>query len=177
MRTLWIWTLLIGSVQAQEDLLQRAIALHQGGKVAESIEFYLKYLEKKPDSPVVLSNLGAAYAKLGQFSEAIAQYRRALKLQPDYPAAELNLALAYYKTGQIEEAAGTLEKVHKAAPSDLQPILLLADCRLALGENKKVIELLDPLAGQRPDVLAVAYMLGTALIRDEQPVRGQKLID
>ena len=57
MRTIWIWALLLGSAQAQEDLLKRAIELHQGGKVAESIDFYTKYLEKRPDSPVVLSNL------------------------------------------------------------------------------------------------------------------------
>jgi len=89
----------------------------------------------------------------------------------------LNLALAFYKTGQIEDAAATLEQVHQAATAELQPTLLLADCRLALGENQKVIALLEPLAAQRPDDLAIAYMLGTALIRDEQPARGQRFIE
>jgi tetratricopeptide (TPR) repeat protein len=59
----------------------------------------------------------------------------------------------------------------------LQPALLLADCRMAMGENKKVIELLTPFAQRRPDDLAIAYLLGTALVRDEQPKRGQVLID
>ena len=70
-------------------------------------------------------------------------------------------------------AAATLEKVHRAAPAELQPILLLADCWLAMGENKKVIELLTPLAEQRPDDLAIAYMLGTALVA-RQPTRAAK---
>jgi len=126
---------------------------------------------------MALSNLGAAYARTGRFQDAIVQYRHALKLQPGNTPVELNLALAFYKTGQADVAAATLEKVHRAAPDQLQPILLLADCRLAMGENRKVIDLLTPVSTQRPDDLAIAYMLGTALVRDDQPARGQVIID
>ncbi|HMF76386.1 MAG TPA: tetratricopeptide repeat protein, partial [Bryobacteraceae bacterium] len=84
---------------------------------------------------------------------------------------------AYYKSGQAEQASTILEKVHKAAPDQLQPILLLADCWLALGKNKSVVELLAPLAEQQPDDLAVAYALGTALVRDNQFMRGQVVIE
>jgi tetratricopeptide (TPR) repeat protein len=90
---------------------------------------------------------------------------------------ELNLALAYYKTGQLEQAATILEKVHKAVPDQLQPVLLLADCWLATGKNKNVVELLTPLADQKPNDLAIAYALGTALVRDNQTTRGQVVIE
>jgi tetratricopeptide (TPR) repeat protein len=89
----------------------------------------------------------------------------------------MNLALAYYKTGQAEEAAPIFEKVHRAAPDQLQPTLLLADCWLAMGKDKQVVELLDPVAGTHPDDLGIAYMLGTALVRDNQVARGQVVID
>ena len=46
-----------------------------------------------------------------------------------------------------------------------------------MGENKRVIALLEPLAQSRPDDLAIAYMLGTALMRDDQPSRGKVIID
>ena len=162
---------------ATEEILKQAIAQHQAGKIAEAIDAYEKYLAQRPESPLALANLGAAYARVGRYQEAIVQYRHALKIQPESPSTELNLGLAFYKTGQAEAAAATFEKVHRAAPRELQPILLLADCRLAMGENKKVIDLLTPVAEQRPDDLAVAYMLGTALVRDDQPVRGQPIID
>ena len=162
---------------AAEEILKRAIALHQQGKIDAAIEAYRSYIAKRPDSVLALANLGAAYARAGRYQDAIQQYQHALKLQPGYAGAQLNLGLAYYKTGQAEAAASEFEKVHRAAPAELQPVLLLADCRLAMGENKKVIELLDPLATGRPDDLAIAYMLGTALIRDEQPARGQTVID
>ena len=89
----------------------------------------------------------------------------------------MNLALAYYKIGEAEQAAPILEKVHKAAPAELQPTMLLADCWLALGKNKEVAALLDPVAAQHPDDLGVAYMLGTALVRDNQVARGQVVIE
>jgi len=92
-------------------------------------------------------------------------------------AVDLNLALAYYKIGQVQEASVIFEKVHKAAPAELQPVLLLADCWLSLGKNKKVVELLTPIAEQRPDDLAIAYVLGTALVRDNQVDRGQVVIN
>src|SRR2546422_9542079 len=95
-----------------------------------------------PYTTLFRSNLGAAFARTARYEDAIAQYRHALKLQPGNAAVELNLGLAYYKTGRTELAAATLEKVHRAAPDQLQPTLLLADCWLAMGKNRNVVELL-----------------------------------
>ena len=166
-----------GQSGSAEPILKQAIALHQAGDMDGAIRAYQQYLARQPDSPMALSNLGAAYARVGRYEEAIAQYRHALKQQPGNTPVELNLALAYYKTGQAEQAAAILETVHKAAPDQLQPVLLLADCWLAMGKNKSVVELLSPLAEQQPDDLAIAYALGTALVRDNQFLRGQVLIE
>ena len=148
-----------------EEILKQAIGRHQAGDIPGAIQAYEKYLAARPDSPLALSNLGAAFARTARYEDAIAQYRHALKLQPGNASVELNLGLAYYKTGRTELAAATLEKVHRAAPDQLQPTLLLADCLLAMGKNRNVVELLTPLAVQRSDDLAIAYLLGTALVR------------
>ncbi len=160
-----------------EEILKQAIGLHQAGNIDGAIRAYQKYLTVRPDSLIALSNLGAAYARAARYKDAIVQYRHALKLQPGNTPVELNLALAYYKTNQTEMAAATLGKVHRAAPDQLQPTLLLADCWLAMGKNKNVVDLLTPVADQKPDDLAVAYLLGTALVRDNQIARGQVVID
>ena len=55
----------------------------------------------------------------------------------------------------------------------MQPTLLLADCWLAMGRNKDVVKLL----ADKPDDLAVTYLLGTALVRDGEVKRGQLVID
>jgi tetratricopeptide (TPR) repeat protein len=158
-------------------VLKEAIRLHQAGQVDAAIANYEKYLAVRPDSPLAHSNLGAAYAKSGRYQEAVEQYQLALKLQPGNAGIELNLGLAWYKSGQTQLAAATFEKLHKLAPGEMQPTLLLADCLLAMGKDKEVINLLADLGEQRPDDLAVAYMLGTALARDGQIERGQVIIN
>ncbi|MBI4908561.1 MAG: tetratricopeptide repeat protein [Acidobacteria bacterium] len=168
--------LLFAGADDPETLLKRAIAIHQGGDVAGSVALYQKYLAARPDSVLARSNLGAAYAKLARYDEAIQQYQVALKLQPTNAAVEMNLGLAFYKTGKKAQAAPIFEKVHRAAPKQMQPLLLLSDCWLAGGENKKVIAKLAPLAGNESE-LAVAYLYGTALIRDGQIGLGEKVID
>ena len=56
-------------------------------------------------------------------------------------------------------------------------MLLLADCWLRQGEDRKVIDLLTPVEKQDPRDQAIAYLLGTALLRDKQIARGQQMID
>ena len=61
-----------------------------------------------------------------------------------------NLALAYYKSADLPRAAEELEALHAKQPADVRATLLLADCRLQLGEPAAVEALLRPLAAARP---------------------------
>lgn len=159
-----------------QQLLKEAISLHQAGKLDEAIQDYRLLLEKYPDVPEVRSDLGAALSAAGRYQEAIEEYQKALKLKP-MAQVQLNLGLAYYKTSQLQEAVAAFQKAQEEMPGDKQPVLLQADCYLRLGENKKVIELLTALEEQHSDDLGLAYMLGTALVRDNQAAKGQVLID
>ena len=169
--------LAIGQTQrAAEEILKEAASLHRAGRLEQAIRDYRLFLEKYPDVAPVRSDLGAALAGAGRYEEAIAEYKRALQLKP-LAQVRLNLALAYYKTMKLSLAVAELKKVREEMPGDLRPVMLEADCYLRLGENKKVIELLTPVHQTNGDGLAIAYMLGTALVRDGQAERGQVLID
>ena len=97
------------------------------------------------------SNLGAALSHAGLYEEAIVEYKQGAGTRSRATCpVRLNLALAYYKAAEISQAAAELARVVGQQPSNRQAILLLADCDLRLGENKKVIELLSPLEGNRP---------------------------
>jgi len=159
-----------------QELLKEATSLHQAGKLDQAIDDYRLFLEQYPDVAPVRSDLGAALAGSGRYEEAIAEYKRALQLKP-LPQVRLNLALAYSKSGKLSEAVLELNRVRQDMPNELRPVLLLADCYLRLGENKKVIELLQPVERANQDDLAIVYMLGTALVRDAQTDKGQILID
>jgi tetratricopeptide (TPR) repeat protein len=89
-----------------------------------------------------------------------------------------NIAIAYYKMGDVRRAASELNALQAATGgANPQVTMLLADCLLQLGENTRVIDLLRPQADAHADDLAVAYLLGTALLRDGQYASGQRLLD
>jgi Flp pilus assembly protein TadD len=160
-----------------EGILRQAVTLHQSGDVERAIPQYRAYLKLRPEAVEARSNLGAALARTGRYSDAIVEYREALKRRPGNPGIRLNLALAQYKLGQVSEAATELTALHRERPADRQVLLLLADCWLRRGDDRKVIELLAPVEQQDQNDLAIAYLLGTALLRDKQVDRGQRVID
>ncbi len=186
MYRLAVAALLAGTVRGQtaadphkpspQDLLKEALAFHQQGKLDEAIHDYYILLDMAPSASGVRSNLGAALVGVGKYNEAIEQYKLALAAKSD-PGVRLNLALAYYKSAQYTDAVRELEAVHKEQPENSKATMLLADCRLRQGENKQVIDLLTPLRAANPDDLGIAYLLGTALVRDNQTSQGQLVID
>ena len=54
-----------------DRLLARAMELHQAGDLLGAVDAYKAALTIQPDRADALSNLGAAYAKLGQFDDAV----------------------------------------------------------------------------------------------------------
>jgi len=160
-----------------EQILQRAVTAHQSGDLEKAIPLYRQFLKLQPDAAQIHSNLGAALAGTGRYEEAIAEYRQALKGLPGDPRVRLNIALSLYKSGQISEAAKDLAAVHLLQPNNRQVTQLLADCWLRQGENTKVIELLTPVEATDHTDLAVAYMLGTALLQEKNMEKGQQIID
>jgi len=61
-----------------QDLLQRASALRQAGRVAEAIQAYQRLLDVRPDLPESWYNLGWLQRQARQFEAALTSYRQAL---------------------------------------------------------------------------------------------------
>jgi tetratricopeptide (TPR) repeat protein len=165
---------------ALEREFERATQLHQAGNLQGAVSAYLAILATHPARVDVRSNLGAAYSALGRYEEAIQEYKRALVIDTTNQAIRFNLALAYYKAAWFSEAAAELEQFVAAVPSSPQTAnarLVLADCQVRLGEYKKVIQALSPLAEADSNNRTLAYLLGSALIGDGQLDKGQAIID
>jgi tetratricopeptide (TPR) repeat protein len=185
--SLFVWgALLAGAASAQDSSaavereFERATQLHQSGDLQGAVRGYLAILATNPARVDVRSNLGAAYSALGRYEDAIQEYKRALVIDSGNYAVRFNLALAYYKAAWFTEAATELEKFIAAVPDTPQTAnaqLVLADCQVRLGEYKKVIEALSPLADADSSNRTLAYLLGSALIGDGQLDKGQAIID
>src|SRR5262245_47798296 len=102
MTVTWPVLALVFLLQAQQPdfdrLFARAMELHQAGDLLGAIDTYKAALTLSPDRADALSNLGAAYAKLGQYDDAVKEYDAALKVDPANTQIRLNLALTYYKS-------------------------------------------------------------------------------
>ena len=164
---------------ASDAAYQRAVQLHQAGDLPAAIEAYRQCLAADPSRYDARSNLGAALSASGKYPEAIEQYRQAIEVAPPQLAFRLwqNLGLAYYKSGQYEAAIAALSEVRKDQGPDLKNDLLLADSFLQNGEPERAAELLSSYESNSATDKAVAYVLGTALIRSGHADRGQKVID
>lgn len=165
------------TVPDPERLLARAIELHQAGDILGAIESYKAVLAIAPDRGDALSNLGAAYVRLGQYDDAIAQYGLALKADPLNTSIRLNLALAYYKSARPQLAIPELRKVVASQPEARNAYLVLAECYLQTGQDNEVVALLKPRAQLFGNDPAYAYLLGTALLHLNEVIEGQKYVN
>ncbi len=157
-----------------DRLFARAMDLHQAGDILGAIDTYKAALTLQPERADALSNLGAAYVRLGQFDDAIAQYEAALNVDPANPSVRLNLALAYYKSARPNQAIPQLKRVLSSDPEARNAYLVLADCYLQTGQDAEVIALLQPREQLFSGDLAYPYLLGTALLHQGSTVEGQK---
>jgi len=160
-----------------DRLLARAIELHQAGDILGAIDSYKAVLAISPERVDALSNLGAAYVRLGQFADAITQYEAALKADPANHTVRLNLALAYYKSARPSAAIPQLKRVVAADPEARNAYLVLAECYLQTGADQEVISLLKPREALFGADLAYAYLLGTALLKSGAVNDGQQYVD
>jgi tetratricopeptide (TPR) repeat protein len=166
--------------QAERDfqrLFVRALELQKAGDVLGAIDTYKAALTLVPGQPDALSNLGAAYVRLGQYDDAIAQYETALKNDSTNATVRLNLALAYYKSARPSEAIAHLKRVVASDPEAKGAYLVLADCYLQTGQDQEVISLLKPREQMFPGDMAYAFLLGTALLHLDNVAEGQIYVD
>ena len=110
------------------------------------------------------------------YEEAIKRYNEALKLAPGHPMILLNLGLAHYKAVDLKTAVGIFEGLVAKDPGNARLHTLVADCYFQLGDYPRVISQLAPIASSHPDDLSIAYLLGSAYIRDHQVEKGEALI-
>src|SRR4051812_1401660 len=160
-----------------DELIARALELQKGGDTIGAIDTYKAALALAPERADALSNLGAAYVRLGQFDDAVREYEAALKLDATNPTVRLNLALAYYKSARPNQAIPQLKRVLTSDPDAKNAYLVLADCYLQTGQDAEVVSLLKPRAQLFGDDLAYAYLLGTALLHTSSPTEGQRYIE
>lgn len=86
------------------NVLGRAHALDQQGRLSEAIEGYRQFLATDPRNGDVLHLLGVALARLDRKAEAIETLSRAAALRPANPILQANLGNAFNSAGRHSDA-------------------------------------------------------------------------
>ena len=149
--------------QSMQDVLNSAIAMHQGGQIDEAIQLYQKVMDTDEANASALHLFGVLHHQLGDDVRAIAMIGRALALRPSMPIAHANLAEAYRCSGQPERAVGCCRLALKLWPDCPEALCNLGMALQALGRREDAVEQFRRALKIRPDFAPFHNNLGIAL--------------
>jgi predicted Zn-dependent protease len=136
------------------DLVARAEQAKQAmaaSRFEEAVVLYREILEKLPNEPGILMNLGMALSMAGHPQEAIDPLTRALKLRPTLRPAALFLGQSYLDTDRPSEAIAPLRTYLVAEPANLQARQMLASALLMAGRPREAAAEFRRVSQSAPD--------------------------
>src|SRR6059058_2092351 len=98
------------------ELLNRALAFHARGQLAEAEQFYLAAIKAAPQDAAAPHLLGVVRAQQGRNREALELMTMALKLKPDAPEILSNYGNVLKAQGQFLEALASYDKALAIKP-------------------------------------------------------------
>ncbi|NIO29197.1 MAG: tetratricopeptide repeat protein [Candidatus Latescibacteria bacterium] len=135
-------------------------------------------LEKRPNNPRALNELGNAIRDLGNVQEALELYEKALKVEPTNPGPHMNVGNIYSNMGNYEKAIWHFNEALRIDPEYAdahlnigQTYLSLGDPEKALGHYQKAVNLLP---GYAEAYIGLGNALGTLNRFDESMAAFQK---
>ena len=148
---------------ALQELFDQAIALHQGGDLAEAERLYQQALLTEPASFAPRHMLGVIRFQQGRYPQAIELISAALKLNPQVAEAWINLGHVQGVAGRPEEAAVSYRKALTLAPNEPAVLGALADILWKLGRHDEALDCMTQLLAVRPHDIAALHQRGNML--------------
>lgn len=139
-----------------DKIYQRALSLHQSGKLNEAESLYKTLLSYFPNQVEVLTNLGVLLLRTGKHEEGEQVLKRSLGFQPKQPGAYYNLGLSYQNLTRLDEALASYEKAISLNPNDVQSHLNRGNTLKDLKRCGEAMVSIDRAIALKPD-FAGAY--------------------
>ena len=92
--------------------------MHDGHLAAEAAEHLAAALTIEPDHVESMTNLGMAFAALGQHDRAVMCYQNVVRLDPDHLNAYINLGVSLSACERYDEALRYLRKALELNPDN-----------------------------------------------------------
>ena len=98
--------------------LQKALALHQQGRLAEAEPIYREILHAQPDHFDALQLLATIAGQQNRLSDAVSLFEHALNINPDHPASLNNCGNALQMLKRYDEALFYYERALSVNPNN-----------------------------------------------------------
>jgi protein O-GlcNAc transferase len=103
-----------------QDKLEKGLALHQTGKLAEAEAIYRDVLNVEPTNPDALHLLGLIFQQHSNFEQAIGHIKKAITGAPERPTFHFNLGVTYGAIGELAYAAEAYQMASQLKPDWLE---------------------------------------------------------
>ena len=145
------------------DDFDKAVRLHEQGRLQEAALAYQALLARNPDHADALHLLGVATLQTGDARRAADLIGRAAALAPDAAAFHANLAEAHRVLGRLDEAAACCRTALRLQPEYPEAANNLGLVLLAQGDAAAAAGQFRAALGLRPDNAILHNNLGNAL--------------
>lgn len=127
------------------------------GDYATAVATYWNLLEREPDFPNALYQLGVTYFRLRRYGDCARTFERFLAAVPSAVGATQALAHSYYSLGDYERALEHYQAVLAADATSVEVLRGYALCHLRLGRLERALELFDACLEKSPEHLEARF--------------------
>lgn len=128
-------------MDAPQNALNKALALHGQGKFDEAIVEYQQIRRRHPGDQTVAANLASALIRTGNFNDGLALYEELTSRSNQQPELWFNYANALQRAGQLDKSQQTFERTLQVAPKFFPAALNLANLVRDIGNDETAVEL------------------------------------
>ena len=125
-------------------------------------------VEKHPDSPRAITNLGVALINAEQLDKAIVAFESALAFDPTHYGALAHLMMVQFRRGEVDQAESIAVSLRQRFPTDAVGPIMLARIAMLRGRYQRAVaELEDAVRLDQKSALP-RYLLGMVSLACQQ---------
>ncbi|MDE1995674.1 MAG: tetratricopeptide repeat protein [Rhizobiaceae bacterium] len=150
-----------------EDMLARALADLEAGRVGEAERLCRTILEAEPHIAATEHLLGTIALQSGHVERARSRFTKAATLSPDVPGYHESLAGVEVRLGRYDEALASYRTALAVEPDNLPLQTELP--QLARHRPRQVLAFFRQASEQKPDDATIQFLYGNALFYGNEP--------
>ena len=150
--------------QSPAEKLERALALHRKGYLAEAESLYRDILKKHPRHFDALQLLGAIDLQRGRFEEAYRLCNDAIRINPRCDSAHANLGYILVALKRPAEAVASCDNALAVNPNHSEALCTRGNALKDLGRNEEALASYEKALAVRPDYPEALHNRGAVLV-------------